>query len=978
MDVSQDLLRRDVRLLGDLLGNVITTQAGTAAFELVEEIRAISRNRRNNRLLDDSQLSQRIGQLTVEESRVVARAFGMFFDVSNIAEDRHRVRVLRDRELARADAGAPLPESIAAGIKELREAGKSPEDVQLALDQLSIELVFTAHPSEAKRRCIRAKLRRMRQSLQEFDRRDLLNRERERLVSRLKTELTILWQTDFLKPQRPTVMQEVERGLSITPRLWEVVPGVYDSLRRALASEYPGVAFRIPVFLQFGTWMGGDRDGNPNVTAEVTEETLRWLRRTAIQQHLNECRRMYDFLSLSVRETHVDPRLSQGLTAAAARWPAVAELLSSISSREIYRRWILLLQWRLQQSLLVTPAGPAVDGAYRRGSDLVADIQVICDSLRASDDGIVVESELQRWVDLARIFGLHLARLDVRQDARRYREVMTEVFKVCGLCDDFAALDEPGRQQVLVSTMPFSQPIAEAGLTPLATDTLRLFQVLARCREKFGGETLGGHITSLTQEPSDVLCVLWLWKWAVACTERESTPTEAARTTTSQTGATSSGFAESARKQPQNPELRIMPLFEKIGDLNSAASTLQTILMQPAYAEYVRSCGNRQLVMVGYSDSTKDGGYLAACWSLYQAQQELHAVAGKLGVQLTFFHGRGGSLGRGGGPAARGILSLPQETLDGSLRLTEQGEVLAERYDDVQIAARHLEQVTWATLLSSCKVSAASSANVSPAIFEQWQTIMAGLAARSQVAYRDLVDRSGFIKYFAQATPIDVIEDLPIASRPARRRGERTLNDLRAIPWVFSWTQNRCMIPAWYGLGTAVAELKRSDAAAFSALSAMYRSWPYWTAAIDNAALALAKVEMTIAQRYAELCDDAEVRWQLWKLIAQEAESSRQMILEITGTPALLDNTPWLRDSINSRNPYVDPLNLIQIEALKRRRQLAAGTEPGTPTIGSDAASGITRPATDTPDVESDMDQRLRDLLRLSVQGIAAGMRTTG
>ena len=369
------------------------------------------------------------------------------------------------------------------------------------------------------------------------------------------------------------------------------------------------------------------------------------------------------------------------------------------------------------------------------------------------------------------------------------------------------------------------------------------------------------------------------------------------------------------------------------------------ILDQPFYAEHLRAQGNRQIVMVGYSDSTKDGGYLAACWGLDRAQDALHKTAAARDVRLTFFHGRGGSLGRGGGPAARGILSLPPDALGGSLRLTEQGEVLAERYDDVHVAYRHLEQVTWATLVAS---------NIPlPTIRPEWRELMESLAARSLTTYRDLVDTPGFIEFFGEATPIEEIENLPIASRPSRRTGKRTLNDLRAIPWVFAWTQNRCLIPAWYGLGSALSDVKYNDRFGWQTILEMYRQWPFFQATIDNAATALAKADMYVGQCYSELCTNAEQRGAIWRLIASERDRSRQAILDIVGGSELLATTPWFQGSIEVRNPYVDPLNLIQIELLRRRRQLNGAAD-------------------------DEEHQRLRELLRLSVQGVAAGMRTTG
>ena len=462
-----------------------------------------------------------------------------------------------------------------------------------------------------------------------------------------------------------------------------------------------------------------------------------------------------------------------------------------------------------------------------------------------------------------------------------------------------------------------TEPAAE-GLAPLTVDTLELYRLLRRAIVRFGVNCVGVNVISLTRSPADMLTVLWLWRW-------------------------SQGSAAALGETPAASDLRIVPLFEKIGDLTRASDTLAAILDQPVYADHLARQGNRQTIMVGYSDSTKDGGYLAACWGLYRAQSDLQTTASKRGVQLTFFHGRGGSLGRGGGPAARGILSLPSETLDGTLRLTEQGEVLAERYDDVQIAYRHLEQVTWATMVgATVRRSTAESA---------WLEVMERLAESSLGAYRDLVEQPGFMQFFSGTTPIDEIEDLPIASRPARRRGERTLDDLRAIPWVFSWTQNRSLIPAWYGLGSALAGLAERDAAGWKTAQAMYRSWPFFQATIENACMALVKADLYVAGRYAALVAEDNVRGPIWRRIAEEFERTQKMLLQLTGRESLLAGTPWLEKSIEVRNPYIDPLNLIQIELIKRRR---------------------------TTELQPEDADRLRDLARLTLQGIAAGMRTTG
>ena len=613
-----ELLRRDVRFLGDMLGSVIRELAGAEAHALVEEVRRLARERRRGRHDAEPALAARIESLDERQATIVARALGIFFDLSNIAEDRQRIRVLRERE--RLQHPQPLGESLAAGIAELKSLGAPAEDVQQVLDRLLVELVFTAHPSEAKRRSIRAKLRRMRKSLQEFDTADLLPRERARHEADMRSELTLLWQTEFLRPTRPTVLDEVERGLSIMPRLCEAVPQVHAALRRALAEHYPEHRFHVPAFLSFGSWMGGDRDGNPFVTAAVTEATLLRLRAAAIEQHLAWCDRLHDLLTVSSHVADGAVRLAERLATLADRWPAVAAAVEPIPAHETYRRWIRMIRTRLEASRAESLSAPAAAWAYRDGGDLEADVVPLLDALR-HDHCLAEDSPAQSWFDLVRTFGLHMTRLDVRQDARAYREIMADVLAAAGVVTDAAAyeaVDDATRARLLVDSLGRVGEVPEDRLRPLAVDSLRLFRTLQAASVRFGPRCLGGAIVSLTRCPADVLSVLWLWRWA-------------------QARATAAGEPVAA------DDIAVVPLFEKINDLAHAHDTLAAILDVAAYRDHLRGRGDRQIVMVGYSDSTKDGGYLAACCGLQNAQSRLHAAAEARGVALTFFHGRGGA-----------------------------------------------------------------------------------------------------------------------------------------------------------------------------------------------------------------------------------------------------------------------------------------------------------------------------------------------
>jgi len=508
--VDDELLRRDVRLLGDMLGLVVRELGGPEDLALVEEIRGLARERRAGDREAVAALDERIAALDDRQASLVARAFSVFFDLVNIAEDRQRVRVLRDRERERDPL--PLKESLAGGVAELRERGLAAEAVQAALDRLAVELVFTAHPSEAKRRSIRAKLRRMRKSLEALDHPDLLPRERRQLEAGMHTELAVLWQSEFLRPSRPAVLDEVDRGLSVMPRIWEAVPQVYASLRQALAAAYPGHAFRVPTFLTFGSWMGGDRDGNPFVTAEITAATLLRLRQAAIDRHLEWCDRLDEMLTISLQAASGGRPLATRLVELVAAHEPLAAALAPWHEHLIYRRWLAMIRLRLEAARTVgldAAAFPSL--AYRSGGEFAADVALLVDCLQ-EDHGLAPDSAPQAWLDLARTFGLHMTCLDVRQDARAYAEILGAVLAAAGLLPDaaaYAALDDAARARLLVESVGSVGDLPRAGLPPLAADTLALFETLHAAAVRFGPECLGGAIVSLTRCPADVLGVLW-------------------------------------------------------------------------------------------------------------------------------------------------------------------------------------------------------------------------------------------------------------------------------------------------------------------------------------------------------------------------------------------------------------------------------------------------------------------------------------
>ncbi len=903
-------LRQDVRMLGFELGEVLKRHGSMQLYQLVEEVRRLSKRRRAGDAQADEKLRATIRSLELEPLRDVIRALICFFDLANLAEDRHRIRVLRQRE--RELDPAPQPESIAAAMASLARRGFTAEQTQSLLDQLDIELVLTAHPTEAKRSTVRNTLSRLRQDLIELERPDLLPRERERLVARMQADLACLWETEPLHPRRPTVLEEVRRSLYAVDSLWQITPWLYRAMRTGLAQHWPGYAFRLPTFLRFGSWIGGDRDGNPNVTCDVSRRTLTLLRRTALNRHLAACQRIASMLSISEHYHAASDELHAALAEARRRWSPPERVIEQLNPNEPYRHWLAVIAYRLRRAAEAEPDGAVPEGGYTDAAEFEQDLAIIERSLRAAGHELLADGELRDWQDRAAAFGLHMARLDIREDARRLQSVVAELGPHFGLPRDFAQLDEADKQRLLGEPVDpeRARQFDPAGVGDEARETFELFVLLGRALESFGPRCLGMLIASMTHQPSDVLTMLWL------------------------------GHAAAAWAGHDAPRLPIVPLFETIDDLAHAPETLDALLACPPYREHLAATGEHQVCMIGYSDSTKDGGYLAANWHLYEAQRRLTQTAHAHGIRVSFFHGRGGALGRGGGPAARGILSLPADSVQGHIRITEQGEVLAERYDNPYIAHRHLEQVTWATMLVSAAPGEAAPAN--------WTQAVAAAAAEARHAYRQLVDDPAFLDYFQHASPIEIIESLPIGSRPSRRQSRRTLEDLRAIPYTFAWTQNRHVLTAFYGLGTGLTMLAE-QADGWATLARMYRDWPFFKAVIDNAELALAKCDTEIVRHYAELLP-GEAGRRIAEMICDEYERTKQAVLRITDRTELLADMPWLHRSVAVRNPYVDQLNFIQIELLRRLHA-----------------------ATDDAQVEA-----LRTPLRMSVQGVAAGLRTTG
>ena len=894
-----------IRLLGELLGEVITEQESRQLFDVEERIRASAKARRAGDPQAADQLKAEVHTLAPDAARVVASAFTLYFDLVNLAEEANREQLLRERE--EKSHPQPLDDSIADVVNKLKRKGISPQELQALLAELEVELVLTAHPTEARRRSILSKLLRISSIVREIQTRQLLPREWEAALDEIRAEITAVWLTDRARTARPSVTDEVRIGLFFVDEIfWELLPRLHSELEHALAEHYPGVKAP-PAFLKLASWIGGDRDGNPNVTTEVTAEALRLHRGLAVEHYRQSLQSLPRYYSISLNRIPLPPALQAWL---AERYPLPphAAYLEQRYRTEPYRLILSLLAADLEYAsrddmvtrlLQRTPHTPRA-----QVHEFAEPIAHILQTLPPQTTGTRLR-RLRRQLD---IFGLHAARLDVRENSARLNASLGETLRALNLDPDFEASPEIDRTQTLVRLLEQPDPnLAERpGVTGETAETWALFHLISRAQAVYGHELLGPFIISMTRSPADVLSVLLMAQW---------------------TGGALG--------------LEIVPLFETVEDLKAAPRILNELFAMEPYRRHLETCGRRQMVMIGYSDSNKDGGYLAANWALYQAQEEIAAVCAQAGYKLTLFHGRGGSTARGGGPANRSILAQPPGTVAGSFRLTEQGETISARYANPVLAHRHLEQITSAVLLASFPDRAGVPTG--------WREAMEAMARAAHTAYQDLVYHTpGFLDFWRSATPLDEISRLFIGSRPVSRQGNLLgVQNIRAIPWVFSWMQSRFNLPGWYGLGAGLIHLPDC-----SPCVEMAQGWPFFRAVLENAESSLLKADLGIADLYAELVPDVRLRQEIMGRIREEYERTTEAILSITGNTELMDSDTALQRSLRLRNPYVDPLNYVQIEMLHRLRSL--------------------------PDPDSPEATALREVVGVTINGIAAGLRNTG
>ncbi len=928
-----------IRTLGNSLGRVISAQEGRPVLDLEENVRLLAKEFRQ--LGDPAQadrLESLVAGLPLPELVRLIKSFTHYFGLVNLSEKIDERRARRQGHLA---ASGPRPGSLDEAVATLKREGVAAEDLRALLDRALVQPVLTAHPTESKRRTVLKKLHRIAAAAGHLQEEGLLAEEKDEWARLVDEELVGLWQSDEVRPVKPGVLGEVRSNLYyFEESIFRVVPRLYRDLEIALKAHYPGADWNLPPLLRFGSWIGGDRDGNPYVTAEVTVETLLEMKRAAVKLHLEALRHLTHRLSPSVQQVEVLPELRESLEREAETFPALALDLAHTFPFELYRQKCLAIREKLKRTLdfaerasrqAPNPAEWPAEGTWYFGARaLVEDLELMERSLRANHGEELADGLLKDLKRQAQVFGLHLAKLDLRQHSGRHAAALDEILRHAGAHESYASLSEEAKCALLERELEGRRPLVPARLPYSAPtrEVLETFRAMAMALEQWDPDCMETFVLSFTQGASDVLGTLLL--------------------------AREAGLFDPEGRLTGRPSsrLNIAPLFESLADLGNAPAVMQRLLDSPPYRRHLRLRGNTQEVMLGYSDSNKEAGYLAAQWALYRAQVELAAQAGRAGLVLRLFHGRGGSIARGGGPASRAILAQPPRTVNGCLKLTEQGEVISDHYSEAEDTRRHLEQILGAVLRQSfAPPGAAGEAD--------WGRVMTTLAGRSVKAYQGLVrGQPGFLDYFLQATPIDVIRRLRIGSRPAARSREQDISQLRAIPWVFSWMQNRHTLQGWYGLGAAVEAFLEDPEGPFGGgpeerlgmLKDMYRRWPFFQTLLDNAQMVLSKADMEIAGRYARLVPDEDLRARVFGLFRAEHERSCRAVFQVTGASSLLESEPDLRRSLLLRNPYIDPLSFIQVELLKRLRSAEGGPEK----------------------------EALEEAVLLTINGLAAGLKNTG
>ena len=909
-------LREDTRYLGRLLGDTLREQEGDAIFDLVERIRQTAiRFRRSRDAQAQRSLDATLGALAHEDAVIVIRAFALFSLLSNTVEDLHRNRERRAQRLAAPDQ--PETGSVREALERVLASGLGAAELGPFLSRAFVSPVLTAHPTEVQRRSVLDCQREISRLLIRRDRFQFTPEEAADNDEALRREILVLWQTRLLRTVRLTVSDEIENGLSYYRSTFlDEIPRIYGALEAFLSAREELRGLEVPPFLRPGSWIGGDRDGNPFVTAEVLRHAVHQHSVVAMNHHLEAVQRLFTRMSLSTAVVPVPLELE----ALAQQSPDTSEF----HRHEPYRRALAQVYARLAATARAlghpAPAHAPLGErpAYPDARALLADLDLVLASLDRHGSGRLARGpagELRRGVE---VFGFHLCALDLRQHSGMHESAVAELFATGAGRPGYAQLDEAAKIEWLAEELGTARPLRSPYLHYSETTAreLAIFQAAGEIHARYGPGAIENYVISKTDSASDLLEVALLLKDAGLLTPGES------------------------------PRLavNIVPLFETIDDLRACPRVMDEALSLPLYRRLLDSRGGLQEIMLGYSDSNKDGGYLTSNWELYKAEVELVRVCARHGVELRFFHGRGGTVGRGGGPSHLAILAQPPGTVNGRIRLTEQGEIIASKYADPEIGRHNLETLVSATIEATLLPHPGADAEAAG-----FHDVMEALSRHALAAYRSLVyETPGFAEFFRESTPIGEMGELYLGSRPAARGNSGRIEDLRAIPWVFSWSLARVMLPGWYGFGSAVsAYLHDHGEPGLSRLQQMHRDWPMVQSLLSNMEMVLAKTDLGIASRYADLVRDGQLHERVFGRIHAEWKLTIRHLLAITGQPGLLAGAPALSRSIRQRFPYIDPLNHLQVSLLRRYR------------------SGET-------------DDKVKRGILISINGIAAGLRNSG
>ncbi|WP_423855954.1 phosphoenolpyruvate carboxylase [Acidithiobacillus montserratensis] len=900
--INDKALRSRVKLLGNLLGEVLREQAGTRVFNAVEQLRQgyIRLHKKEDARLRE-RLARFIDALPQDDLVLVIRAFNTYFSLVNIAEEESQ-HLQRRRLLQKGDG--LWTGSFEETFRALQQQGITSGQIQYLLDQTRYLPVFTAHPTESKRRTVLHGLRRIFVVSKKLDDPTLSDEEEKEVTDNLRAQIQILWETEEVRTNKPQVQDEVENGLFFfRDSLFKAVPMTYRAARRAARRVFANDDIDIPAFIRFGSWIGGDRDGNPNVTAAITSWALRTQSVEVLKEYQQRLSGLYQLLGHSSRFCGISPVLLASLERDADDFPELAEWVDQRFPSEPYRRKLRYMMTRLDLRLRQLENGQVMNEsagpAYATAEDFLDDLLLVRDSLRGHNDDYIADNDIQDIVWLVQTFGFHLANLDIRQESTVHSRTLSELYAEVPGFADYLELSEEARLLALTDALRRPGPLVEKHpeLSPLAAETCAMFRCIAQLRREVSASGFGNYVISMTHEASHILEVLVLAK--------------------------EFGLAGWSR-QGLYSEIAVTPLFETIHDLEQMDAVISTLLDNPVYMEIIKSQEDTQEIMLGYSDSCKDGGILSSSWSLYQAQLRLAAIADKRHIQIRVFHGRGGSVGRGGGPTYEAILAQPPDTVRGQIKITEQGEVLSFKYANLETAIYELTVGTAGLIKASIGLVRPVEAD-NPAYLK----VMSELTHLGEQAYRDLTEHTpGFLDYFYEATPLNEIAHMNIGSRPShRQRSDRSMASIRAIPWIFAWAQSRHILPAWFGLGSAIAQWRAEKPERLEILQDMYQHWPFFRALMGNISMAMSKTDMALAGEYAGLPLDQELAISVFEKIRREFELSLAEMLAMAGTEQLLSDNPGLAFSLQRRNVYMEPLNHIQLALLRRYRNEDAPPE---------------------------------------------------